>query len=204
MTGLENRAWTNTSPGTMRIAILLCTLLSIFIGSPADRDTPASKSLTRMIGIPDSRGLGLLVFKLFHVDISDENLTAEHHGDPSRVCGNPNRCFIHSFRVTFLHMVFDPRDNLEGLDPTGTDLDRFPALDFQIQQVAILSSEDIEVKMVANFEVLAPGEIDRGNRINGIRRLIEFVFLYLASFVTMNRPFLRVSIELCFSVDDLL
>ena len=58
--------------------------------------------------------------------------------------------------------------------------------------------------MVANFEVLAPGEIDRGNRINGIRRLIEFVFLYLAPFVTMNRPFLRVSIELGFSVDDLL
>src|SRR4029077_16455441 len=101
-------------------------------------------------------------------------------------------------------MVFDPRNDLEGFDLTRSDFDCFSALDFQIQQVTIFSAEDIEVKEIANFKILAPSEVHCRDGVNGIGRLIEFVLLYLASFVTMNRPFLRVTVELRLGVDDLL
>ena len=100
-------------------------------------------------------------------------------------------------------MVFDPRNDLEGIDLPEAIWIVLPPLDFQIQQVAILSPEDIEVKVVANLEILTPGQVDRGDRVNGIGRLIEFVFLYLASFVTMNEPFLRGTIEPGLRIDDL-
>src|SRR6516165_8763838 len=105
-----------------------------------------------MLGIPSPGGLSPgLVFDLFHIDVADEDLAAEHHRDPSRVRRDPNRTFIHSFRVAFLHMVFDAWNDFEGLDLTGSDFDGLSPLDFQIQQVTIFSAEDIEVKAVANL-----------------------------------------------------
>ena len=155
-------------------------------------DIFSSDALTWMIGMPGFRGLrSNLVFDPFYIDTTYENPTAEHDRNPSLVCGDPHRGFVQSFRVTLLHKVFDPRNDLEGIDAARGDLDFLSPLDFQIQQITILSSEDIEVKVVANLEILTPGQVDRGDRVDGIGRLIEFVFLYLASFVTMNRPFLR-------------
>ena len=156
-----------------------------------------------MIGMVGSGDLSPdLVFDPFYVDAADENLAVEHDRDASLIRGDPNRSFIHSFRVAILHQVLDPRNDLESIDPTGGDLDRFSALNFQIQQIAIFSSENIEIKMVAHFEILAPGKVDRGDRVNGIGRLIEFVFLHLGSLVAMDRPFLRVSVELGLSVNN--
>src|SRR6266536_62941 len=158
-----------------------------------------------MVGMPCFRGLSPdLVFDPFYVNITYENSTAEHDRNASLVRGDPHRGLVQSFRVTLLHNVFDPRNDLEGIDAAGRDLDFLSAFDFQIQQVTILSAENIEVKVITNFEILTTSEVDRCDRVDGIGGLIEFVFLYLASFVTMNRPFLRVSIELCFSVNDLL
>jgi hypothetical protein len=157
-----------------------------------------------MVGMPSTRGLSPnLVFDPFYVNTTDENLAVEHNRNASLIRGHPNRSFIHPFRITILHKVFDPRNDLECIDPTGGDLDDFSALDFQIQQIAIFSSEDIEIKVIANFKILAPGEVNRSDRVNGVRRLIEFVFLYLGSFIAMNRPFLRGSVEFCLSVDNL-
>src|SRR4029453_16247646 len=130
-----------------------------------------------MVGMPCFRGLSPnLVFDPFYVNTTDENLAVEHNRDASLIRGDPHRAFVQPFRVTVLHNVFDPRYDLESIDPTGGDSDDFSTLDFQIPQIAIFSSEDIEVKMVANFKILAPGEVNRSDRVNGVRRLIEFVF----------------------------
>ena len=141
--------------------------------------------------MPGFRGLrSNPVFDPFYVDTAYENSTAEHDWNPPLVCGDPHRGLVQSFRVTLLHNVFDPRNDLESIDAAGADLDLLSPFDFQIEQVTILSTEDIEVKVVANLEILTPGQVDRGDRVDGIRRLVEFVFLYLASFVTMHKPFL--------------
>src|SRR5215510_3511223 len=160
--------------------------------------------LTQMIRMPFARSLRPdLVFDPFYVDTTDEDPTAEHDRNASLVRGDPHRAFVQPFRVTVLHNVFDPRYDLESIDPTGGDSDDFSTLDFQIQEIAISSSEDIEIKMIANFKILAPGEINCSDRVNGVRRLIEFVFLCLGSFVAMNRPFLRGPVEFCHSVNNL-
>ena len=125
----------------------------------------------------------------FYVNATYEDPTAEHDRDTSLVRGDPHRGLVQSLRVTLLHNVFDPRNDLEGIDTAGRDLDFLSPLDFQIQQITILSPEDIEVKVVANLEILTSRQVDRGDRIDGIGRLIEFIFLYPASFVTMNEPF---------------
>src|SRR5215831_17205452 len=101
-----------------------------------------------------------LVFDPFYVNTTDENLAVEHNRDASLIRGDPHRAFVQPFRVTVLHNVFDPRYDLESIDPTGGDSDDFSTLDFQIQEIAISSSEDIEIKMIANFKILAPGEVN--------------------------------------------
>src|SRR5207245_2623851 len=96
------------------------------------------------------------------------------------------------------------RNDLEGIDAAGRDLDFLSPFDFQIQQVTILSAENIEVKVITNFEILTTSKVDRCDRIDGIGGLIEFVFLYVASFITMNKPFLCVPIEPGLRIDNLL
>src|SRR4029453_12199101 len=53
------------------------------------------------------------------------------------------------------------------------------------------------------LEILTPRQVDRGDRVDGIGRLIEFVLLYPTSFVTMNEPFFRGTIEPGLRIDDL-
>src|SRR5262245_47889652 len=160
--------------------------------------------LTQTVRMPFARSLRPdLVFDPFYVDTTDEDPTAEHDRNASLVRGDPHRAFVQPFRVTVFHQVFDPRHDLERIDASRGDVSFLSTLDFQIQEIAISSAEDIEIKMIANFKILAPGEVNRSDRVNGVGRLIEFVFLYLGSFVSMNRPFLRGWVEFRLSVDNL-
>src|SRR4029450_6397027 len=104
-----------------------------------------------------------LVFDSFYVNVANKDPTAEHDRNASLVCGDPHRGVVYPFRVTIFHKVFDPRNDLEGIDAARGDLDFLPPLDFQIQQITIPSPEDIEVKVVANLEILTPRQVDRGD-----------------------------------------
>ena len=84
--------------------------------------------------MPGFRGLrSNPVFDPFYVDTAYENSTAKHDWNPPLVCGDPHRGLVQSFRVTLLHNVFDPRNDLESIDAAGGDLDLLSSFDFQIE-----------------------------------------------------------------------
>src|SRR5262249_48993824 len=95
------------------------------------------------------------------------------------------------------------RNDLERFDGAGFELDRFLPFHFQIQRVAVFSAENMEVKMVSDFEVLAPGKINGGDRVERIGRLIQLVALDLHSLVSMHRPFLGCPVKACDGIDHL-
>jgi len=158
-----------------------------------------------MVGMPNRRGLNPdPVFDPLDVNMPDKDSAAEHDWNASLVRRDPHRGFVQSLRVTLLYKVFDPWHDLEGIDAARSDLDFLAPLHFQIEQIAVLSPENVEVEMVANLKILTPGKIDRRDRIHYIGWLIEFVFFDLSPFITMDEPLLCGTIETGLGVDDLL